>query len=78
MGVLAPGSAQLETDAVSTDVDVKVNIYLKRQIYQHILGIYLPSLFIMAITMVSFSPVKYHNLKNSFRQPFTSRRNIQN
>ena len=38
----------LETD----HVDAKVTIFLKRQISQHLFGIYLPSLFIMAIAQV--------------------------
>ena len=43
---------ELETDEVSSDIDVKVNIVLKRQIAQHLLGIYLPSIFIMIIAQV--------------------------
>ena len=39
---------ELEDD----NVDVKVNIILKRQISQQLLGIYLPSLFIMVIAQV--------------------------
>ena len=34
-------------------IDVKVNIILKRQVSQHLLGIYFPSLFIMFIAQVS-------------------------
>ena len=41
-----------ETEAKISDVDVKVNIFLQRQVSQHLLGIYLPSLFIMAIAQV--------------------------
>ena len=43
---------EIETDEESTDIDVKVNIVLKRQITQHLLGIYLPSIFIMIIAQV--------------------------
>ena len=44
----------LETLAISSEIDVKVNIFLKRQIAQHFLGIYLPSVFIMTIAQVGF------------------------
>ena len=43
---------EIETDEESTDIDVTVNIVLKRQITQHLLGIYLPSIFIMIIAQV--------------------------
>ena len=36
----------------NTDIDVKVNVILKRQISQHLMGIYLPSIFIMVIAQV--------------------------
>ena len=41
--------SELEEKVVSDVIDVKVNIILKRQVSQHLLGIYLPSLFIMAV-----------------------------
>ena len=44
--------SELEDEDITDDVDVKVNIILKRQISQHLLGIYLPSLFIMIIAQV--------------------------
>ena len=42
----------LETDSSSSEVDVKVNIYFKRRLAQHFLGIYLPSIFIMTVAQV--------------------------
>ena len=47
--------AELDSENKAGDIDVKVNVILKRQISQHLLGIYLPSLFIMAIAQVIFS-----------------------
>ena len=43
---------ELETDEESSNIDVKVNIILKRQISPHLLGIYLPSIFITIIAQV--------------------------
>ena len=42
----------VEEKLVADNIDLKVNIVLKRQVSQHILGIYLPSLFIMIIAQV--------------------------
>ena len=43
---------ELETGGTSSPIDVKMNIILKRKISQHLLGIYLPSIFIMVIAQV--------------------------
>ena len=45
--------SELEEKDNAGVIDVKVNIILKRQVSQHLLGIYLPSLFIMVIAQVS-------------------------
>ena len=45
--------SELEENDIADDIDVKVNIILKRQISQHLLSIYLPSLFIMVIAQVN-------------------------
>ena len=42
----------METDSSTSEVDVKVNIYFKRRLAQHFLGIYLPSIFIMSVAQV--------------------------
>ena len=44
---------EVEDDERIDDIDVKVNIILRRRIAQHLLGIYLPSSFIMAISQVN-------------------------
>ena len=44
--------SELEENLLTDDIDLKVNIVLKRQVSQHLLGIYLPSLFIMVIAQV--------------------------
>ena len=44
--------SELEENLLTDDIDLKVNIILKRQVSQHLLGIYLPSLFIMIIAQV--------------------------
>ena len=43
---------ELENDDTADDVDVKVNVKLKRQISQHLLTTYLPSSFIIVIAQV--------------------------
>ena len=45
--------SELEHNDTSDDVDLKVNIKLKRQISQHLLTIYLPSAFIIVIAQVA-------------------------
>ena len=47
---------QLEVEK-EEEIDVKINIILKRQVSQHILGIYLPSLFIMIVAQVKHKPI---------------------
>ena len=46
--------SDLEHNNTSDNVDLKVNIKLKRQISQHLLTIYLPSSFIIVIAQVAF------------------------
>ena len=43
---------ELEDKDITKEIDVKVNIILKRQISQHLLSIFLPSLSIMVIAQV--------------------------
>ena len=43
---------ELEAGGVNSPIDVKINVILKRQISHHLLGIYLPSIFIMVIAQV--------------------------
>ena len=45
--------SELEEKDNAGVIDVKVNIILKRQVSQHLISIYLPSLFIMVIAQVS-------------------------
>ena len=45
--------SELEERDIADVIDVKVNILLKRQVSQHLISIYLPSLFIMAVAQVS-------------------------
>jgi len=51
---------ELEDKDITKDIDVKVNIILKRQISQHLLSIYLPSLFIMVIAQATLFFSKEH------------------
>ena len=56
----------LETEMINPDIDIKVNVKLKRQITNHLLEIYMPSLFIIAIAQVSMMGIGPWTLVNIF------------